>query len=310
MNKHMNKVSVIIPVYNSVEYLPECIDSLKNQTYKNIELIFVDDASTDGSEKILEQVKNELPNVKLIKHKENKCAFVSRYDAFKVCTGDFITFLDSDDFLANDYIEKSLNEIVSQNADILFNDYLEFRKDDNRFNRVALFNLSKRKESNFNVDKNCFDFFMNSFSKDKSLIIWIKMINRSILDKIMNDISEFIEQADGISFGEDYIYSTIFSFYSNKLISFHGPLYFYRKHESQSTNMKTKEKFLKQLNSFFKSQEILKNFLIKKGVYDKYQQYLDNWEKINRDNFKNEAFRFKMIREFNEILRKRGFNRF
>ena len=259
---------------------------------------------------ILEQVSHELSNVKLIRHKENKSAFVSRYDAFKVCSGDYITFLDSDDFLENDYIEKSLNEIISQNVDMLLNDYMEFREDNNRYNHIALFNLSKRKELNINLDKNCFDYFMNSFSNDKSLIIWVKMIKRSILEKSMHDIDEFIDQADGISFGEDFVYSTLFTYYCNKIINFHGPLYFYRRHDSQSTNMKSKEKFFMQLNNCFKTQEILKNFLIKKGIFEKYQQNYTNWEKVNFDNFKTEAFRFKLIHEFNNFIKKRGVNWF
>ena len=89
------KLSVCLPVYNVEKYLPKCIQSLKKQTYKNLEIIFVDDKSTDNSLKILEEQTKDMQNVKIVKCEQNQGLFLARIEALKVCTGDYIAFLET-----------------------------------------------------------------------------------------------------------------------------------------------------------------------------------------------------------------------
>ena len=110
-------VTVIVPIYNQKRFLNRCIDSIIEQTYKDIEILLVDDGSTDGSEEICEQYKVRDSRVKVI-HKPNGGLSSARNIALEDAEGDYITFVDSDDYLANDYVEKSINLCEVNLADI------------------------------------------------------------------------------------------------------------------------------------------------------------------------------------------------
>lgn len=103
------KVSVIVPVYNVEKYLKECVDSLINQTYKNLEIILVDDGSTDNSGSICDDYATKDSRVKVI-HKENGGASSSRKMGIESSTGDYIVTLDSDDWIDLETVEECINK--------------------------------------------------------------------------------------------------------------------------------------------------------------------------------------------------------
>lgn len=110
-------VSVVIPVYNSERYLRECLDSVLTQTFRNIELILVDDGSTDGSGVICDEYFARDHRVQVI-HNSNYGANASRKAGVEVSSGEYICFVDSDDTIAPDFIECALN-LVCQDVDIV-----------------------------------------------------------------------------------------------------------------------------------------------------------------------------------------------
>lgn len=112
-----DKISVIVPVYNVKPYLQRCIDSILNQTYTNLEIICVDDGSTDGSGEILDDYAALDPRVKVI-HQKNTGASGARNAALDAVTGDWVTFVDSDDWLDSDMYECLLTDPNTGNADI------------------------------------------------------------------------------------------------------------------------------------------------------------------------------------------------
>lgn len=114
MNK---KISIIVAVYNTEKYLERCIESLLKQTYKNIEIIIVEDCSTDSSKKILKKYKNQ-KNIKTFYNKENRGLSYSRNYGLKKATGDFIGYIDSDDYVESDYYEKLMSSIQENKSDI------------------------------------------------------------------------------------------------------------------------------------------------------------------------------------------------
>lgn len=120
-NKKINesKISIIVPVYNVAEYIPKCLDSLINQTYKNLEIICVNDGSKDNSLEILNEYKQKDKRIKVI-DKENGGVSSARNVGLKASKGDYITFVDSDDYLDLNVYEKSINRINEENADVLF----------------------------------------------------------------------------------------------------------------------------------------------------------------------------------------------
>ncbi len=111
-------VSVIIPVYNTCEYLSECLNSVANQTLKDIEIILVDDGSTDGSLELLEKYRIEDPRVTLITQ-QNKGASSARNRGLDIAKGKYIAFVDSDDTIDTDAYEISYSKAKEVNADIL-----------------------------------------------------------------------------------------------------------------------------------------------------------------------------------------------
>ncbi len=115
--KQSDLISVIVPVYNVEKYLRKCIDSIVNQTYKNLEIILVDDGSTDGSGKICDEYAEKDSRIRVI-HKENGGQATARNAALDIVTGSFIAFADSDDWLSDVFIEKMYSEILRANADI------------------------------------------------------------------------------------------------------------------------------------------------------------------------------------------------
>lgn len=105
-----SKISVIVPVYKVEEYLPKCLDSIINQTYKNLEIILVDDGSPDNSGKICDEYAEKDNRIKVI-HKENGGVARARNAGLDAASGDYIGFVDSDD-----WIEKDMYELLMENA--------------------------------------------------------------------------------------------------------------------------------------------------------------------------------------------------
>ena len=108
----MDLITIIVPVYNVEKYIRECIDSLINQTYKNLEIILVDDGSKDKSGEICENYANADSRVKVI-HKENEGLGFARNTGLTVAQGKFVTFIDSDDVADVDLVERLLKGILS-----------------------------------------------------------------------------------------------------------------------------------------------------------------------------------------------------
>lgn len=117
----MSKISVIIPIYNCEQYLEKCLNSLINQTLKDIEIILINDGSTDNSLKIIEKFDDT--RIKLI-NKENGGQSSARNKGLEIANGEYIGFIDSDDWIDSDYYEKLYNTALKYNADIAMTDFI------------------------------------------------------------------------------------------------------------------------------------------------------------------------------------------
>lgn len=106
-------ISVIVPVYNVRNYLKRCIDSIQGQTYKDFEILLIDDGSTDGSESICDMYANEYKNIRVI-HQKNQGLSAARNTGLNHMQGEYVTFIDSDDFVEVDYLEH-LYDILKKN---------------------------------------------------------------------------------------------------------------------------------------------------------------------------------------------------
>ena len=130
MSGDLGKVSVIVPVYNVEKYFDECINSILSQTYRDLEIIIVDDGSTDDCGKKADEYAKADERVKVL-HKEHDGVAVARNHGLKQATGEYYCFIDSDDFYEPEFVEKMLNALDSYNADMIFCNYFSCYTDRN-----------------------------------------------------------------------------------------------------------------------------------------------------------------------------------
>lgn len=121
-NNNDKMVSVIIPVYNSEKYIKKCLDSVLNQTYKNIDIIVINDGSKDDSQKIINEYKNKYSNIISIEQ-ENIGVSKTRNKAIKIAKTKYVMFIDNDDFIDEDYIEKHLKIAEENDCDVVLSGY-------------------------------------------------------------------------------------------------------------------------------------------------------------------------------------------
>lgn len=126
--KNQALISVIIPVYNVEKYLHECVDSVLGQTYKNLEVILVDDGSTDSSGKICDEYVEKNDRITVI-HQKNSGPSKTRNTGLENANGKYIYFLDSDDYIGNNALELLVNTAESNDADLVFFDARSFSDD-------------------------------------------------------------------------------------------------------------------------------------------------------------------------------------
>ena len=126
MSEKKELISVIIPVYNGERFLRKCLESVQNQTYNELEIIVVNDGSTDNTIRILEDISREDKRVKIINYEIRKGVSEARNTALDSFNGEYVVFVDCDDFVSNDYIETMYKEI--DKYDVVCSGYNEIEK--------------------------------------------------------------------------------------------------------------------------------------------------------------------------------------
>lgn len=143
-------ISVIVPVYNVEKYIDRCLDSLVNQTYKDLEIIIVNDCSPDNCEMIIKDYEKKYDNVIYIKNSNNKGLSFSRNVGLKRASGDYIGFIDSDDYVSCNYFESLINTMEKENADVVVCDMNIVNEFDATTNRCICGSKSNKKNNFIN----------------------------------------------------------------------------------------------------------------------------------------------------------------
>ena len=182
-------VSVIIPCYNAEKYLEKCLESLLSQTYRRIELIIVNDGSTDGTEKIIDEysslfLKNKMYLKKINQKNQGQASAVN--NALKYVNGEFLVWQDSDDWYETDAIENLVNYIVTNNCNVVRGEAV-FRNED------ALSIIVRHAKSNSPNDGNLFDKYF--FETDSYCFPGIFMVRVSHFDKCIKNRSIYTSRA-------------------------------------------------------------------------------------------------------------------
>lgn len=220
----MTKLSIIVPVYNVEKYLPKCLESLIKQTLKDIEIICVNDGSMDNSLAILKEFASKDSRIRIINNQHQGVA-KTRNTGIEQSTGEYIGFVDSDDYIDIDFFEKLYNSATKSNSDIAIASILKHK---NFFN---IYNAKYTKEETAitiqDKIKLCED------KKHFFFYAWNKIYH-----------SGFIKE-NNIKFSEGQIYEDVMFaikalYYSNKIISVYGTKYHYIEHKNSLTKYKDK----------------------------------------------------------------------
>ena len=302
------KYSIIVPAYNSEKYIKRCLNSIILQNYNNLEVIVINDGSTDSTASILEEYNNDYIKTYYIK---NSGVSNARNFGLEKAEGDFIIFMDADDFLADDFFNEVENINLENDSIYVFN----YHKASNENNTKKV--LSNKINEVYKIDaiKYCVKSSSNPYKNTRFNTVWGKIFGRSILSNIKFD--------KNISIGEDSIFFCEAAIASNKIIYVEKLMYYYFTNNNSAThsyneNMYNNDvcwhnKLVKVLNNIeFDNKDILTNYTILKGflnniilniVNDSNLSFFDKKKKIkelkSRSLFKNIRIDSCIINEFN-----------
>lgn len=226
-------VSIIIPVYNAEDTLDYCFESLKNQTYPYLQLIFINDASTDQSQIKLINFKNSFSSdssveVKIIDHSENRGVASARNTGLKAATGQFIYFVDADDRIENNAIHFLVDVAEKDHADIVgFDWYLTFNQNERRMYQPA-----------YNSPSEALELMLKGRMRWN---LWIFFIRRNLF---MNNSISFV---DGKNLGEDLLIMFKLFLKADKVIAINQAFYHYGQSNSNSVSKIYSEKQLDEI---------------------------------------------------------------
>lgn len=285
-------ISVIIPVYNVEQYVESCLNSVINQSYFNLEIILVDDGSTDKSGEICDQYALKDSRIKVI-HEENAGLGEARNRGLRIASGDYICFVDSDDWIEEDYCKELVKAAERTNSDIAICGYNECFKDGKtpKVKYDDCFTTTGKEILHYTMTANSKYWF--------NISVWNKLYKREIISGLWFKSRVY----------EDIMYNAGSMYRANKIAYINQCLYNYRTNRegsiiSKGFQRKTIEfemKFKEERVEFFKRKNEIKLARDAEAVviHDKLLYYA--FMSLSKDNYSE------YIRKYKEDLRKSGF---
>ena len=206
-------ISIIVPIHNVEKYVSQCIDSILKQTYKNLEIILIDDGSTDASGRICDQYKKMDPRIQVI-HKTNSGVSDSRNYGLDIAKGDFVGFVDSDDWIEHDMYENLLKLCMKHRVKLACTGYVETENNDIQIT------ASDKKELLLPCDDLLKYMIIGNGPMNVSNAVWSRLYRR--------DIIKDIRFPKSVSYGEEIVFNTKVLFNAEKCIYTDERLYHYR----------------------------------------------------------------------------------
>lgn len=300
----MVDISIVVPVYNGELYLEQCIKSLVEQTYQNIEIIFVNGDSTDGSLAILEKYALEDQRIKII-NKANEGVSLSRNRGIEEASGDYLLFVDADDWIEKNTCEIAIQEAKESQADVVMWSYVRefssvsqpkqiFDKDRILYDGDDIRNIHRRFIGLVDCE------LAKVENADALCPVWGKLYRKGIVD---DNRIKFIDIRQ-IGTYEDGLFNLFYFEHAKKAIYIQKYLYHYRKDNVDSITSKYKPNLRKQWLNLF---ELMNEYIQNKNLKDEYQIALNNriglsimGQGLNLLESKSNAFQ--KIKELKKIL--------
>lgn len=262
MKKGKKSVSIVIPVYNAEKYLNDCVDSILRQTFDDLDIILIDDGSSDKSPKICDAYAEKDKRIQVI-HKKNAGVSEARNTGIKEAKGNYICFVDSDDFLEADAIETMVKMKEKNNVDMVVCSNKEICN-----NNVTNNNFSPDEIGVFCID----EFVVNALKNNNHYLLnnpWNKIFD---LDTIKKNNLTFNSQ---FNLGEDFMFNLDYLMKVKKVLVIEEPLYNYRILESGLARKK------RNINYYWDNNKVLIdyliNFLKKKEIYEENKKYVNHY---------------------------------
>ena len=283
------KLSIVVPNYNNEKYLKKCIECLLQQTYKNIEIIVVNDGSKGKSDEIMATYSDN-PKIKYVKHDVNKGLFQARLTGASNATGDYITFLDADDYVSIDYYRTMMRKAEETNSDMVISRMvLEYDS-----GKQIEYKLFEKHFESLN-GKECIDQYFKQKGLDFSWhTIWNKIYSKKLWDKAAKHYGDIKEK---LVMTEDFAFSTVLFYYCTKITQVQNDRIFYCQHDVTSTSIQdiTFSKAEKNIHDMKVSFTFVENFMKKVGIYDKYKEQFNEWKHLYANQHRNNVKRAKKL---------------
>lgn len=241
------KLSIIVPVYNVEEYLEECLNSLINQnvSYDLYEIICIDDGSPDNCGVILDEYKKKYPYITVI-HQENAGQAMARNAGLAVASGEYIWFVDSDDFIPNYAVNRIISSIKNHNADIFWIGMYRFSGNSVKYDDTDI----EKYNSNIKL-RSCYSV-------------------KSIRKKTFLEDNKIIFDDKMTSYAEDFlIHFKVMKCNPVEFVITEKPLYFYRYVNSSSSNTLTYDSIIERVNAWLYVLEVQREYFEKDNIKDK-----------------------------------------
>lgn len=302
-------ITVIVPIYNVEKYIKQCLDSLVNQTYENLEIICVDDCGNDGSMDIVKKYANEDSRIKILKQNENKGCGEARNLGIDNASGEYIYFIDSDDFVEKNYIKELVNIIEKENVDLVCNVNILKYYGENDFKNKQL-----KDKNQFILDKKL--EWNDKLLKVLPISAWCKLYKTDLLKK------NKIYFADNKLKFEDFYFWYILKNQLKNIYIFYGSTYFYRQRNDSTMSVNKYNKndcfdslyIIELIYKYYKENNVLNKYSIPFSWLNKYFKKMNNkseffilikkfFNTMKDDIFKNEnIYNKKDINFFSCIL--------
>lgn len=242
-------ISVLVPMFNVEKYVHKCISSIIGQTYKNLEIVLLDDSSKDNTYKIAEEFAKNDSRIKLIQKVNEANISKTRNFLLEHITADYFVFVDSDDIIEPNYVEKLYNTMILTGADIVCCQFAV-----QKF-YMPLLNRSQSKYTNYYDDEIIPQMILN---ENINFVVWNKIYKKSLLQK-----SKF---PTSVKFGEDLIFLIDYLKKCNSLVTIDDKLYHYILRNGSEIHQKYSEKHASFVNELVKIAENEKDEKISSAV--------------------------------------------